>query len=150
MGGTLGEWVNDLAKGFNESQKEYRVVPVFKGTYDESMTAAIAAFRAGDGQWQPGLALVDVSVVPRLTSDYRWGRLYDLGLADPSHLAFGVADGTAIALSPTAGAVVVGGRSVVALDGRQGRFGTGTNGAISAVNAVLDVFAPGEALVSAR
>ena len=48
MGGNLGEWVNDLAKGFNESQKEYKVVPVFKGSYDESMTAAIAAFRAGN------------------------------------------------------------------------------------------------------
>ena len=48
MGGALGEWVNDLAKDFNESQKEYKVVPVFKGSYDESMTAAIAAFRAGN------------------------------------------------------------------------------------------------------
>jgi len=43
------EWVNDLAKDFNASQKEYRVVPTFKGSYDESMTAAIAAFRAGSG-----------------------------------------------------------------------------------------------------
>ncbi len=42
------EWVNDLAKQFNESQKEYKVVPTFKGSYDESMTAAIAAFRAGN------------------------------------------------------------------------------------------------------
>ncbi|MBB3177395.1 sn-glycerol-3-phosphate ABC transporter substrate-binding protein UgpB [Variovorax sp. Sphag1AA] len=42
------EWVNDLARQFNESQKEYKVVPVFKGQYDESMTAAIAAFRAGN------------------------------------------------------------------------------------------------------
>ena len=41
------EWVNDLAKEFNASQKEYRIVPTFKGGYDESMTAAIAAFRAG-------------------------------------------------------------------------------------------------------
>ena len=40
--------MNDLAKGFNESQKDYKVVPVYKGTYDESMTAAIAAFRAGN------------------------------------------------------------------------------------------------------
>jgi sn-glycerol 3-phosphate transport system substrate-binding protein len=48
MGGALGEWVNDLAKGFNESQKEYKVVPVYKGTYTESMTAAIAAYRAGN------------------------------------------------------------------------------------------------------
>ena len=43
-----GEWVNDLAKQFNESQKEYKVVPTFKGSYDESMTASIAAFRAGN------------------------------------------------------------------------------------------------------
>jgi sn-glycerol 3-phosphate transport system substrate-binding protein len=48
MGGALGEWVNDLAKDFNASQKDYKVTAVFKGTYDESMTAAIAAFRAGN------------------------------------------------------------------------------------------------------
>ncbi len=42
-----GEWVNDLAKDFNASQKDYKIVPTFKGTYDESMTAAVAAFRAG-------------------------------------------------------------------------------------------------------
>ena len=48
MGGALGEWVNDLAKGFNEKQKDYKVTPVYKGTYDESMTAGIAAFRAGN------------------------------------------------------------------------------------------------------
>jgi sn-glycerol 3-phosphate transport system substrate-binding protein len=43
-----GEWVNDLAKEFNASQKDYKIVPTFKGTYDESMTAAVAAFRAGN------------------------------------------------------------------------------------------------------
>ncbi len=48
MGGALGEWVNDLAKDFNGRQKAYKVTPVFKGSYDESMTAAIAAFRAGN------------------------------------------------------------------------------------------------------
>ncbi len=48
MGGALGEWVNDLAKDFNASQKDYKIVPTFKGNYDESMTAAIAAFRAGN------------------------------------------------------------------------------------------------------
>ena len=48
MGGALGEWVNDVAKEFNTRQKDYKVTPVFKGSYDESMTAAIAAFRAGN------------------------------------------------------------------------------------------------------
>jgi sn-glycerol 3-phosphate transport system substrate-binding protein len=42
------EWVNDLARDFNASQKEYRIIPTYKGAYDESMTAAIAAFRAGN------------------------------------------------------------------------------------------------------
>jgi sn-glycerol 3-phosphate transport system substrate-binding protein len=43
-----GEWVNDLAKNFNASQADYKIVPTYKGTYDESMTAAVAAFRAGN------------------------------------------------------------------------------------------------------
>lgn len=45
MGGALNEWVNDLAQQFNESQQEYKVVPVFKGEYPESMAAGIAAVR---------------------------------------------------------------------------------------------------------
>src|SRR6187549_1340438 len=48
MGGALGDKVNDLANKFNASQKDYKVVPVYKGSYPESMTAAIAAFRAGN------------------------------------------------------------------------------------------------------
>jgi sn-glycerol 3-phosphate transport system substrate-binding protein len=43
-----GEVVNDLAKNFNASQNAYKIVPTFKGTYDESFTAAVAAFRAGN------------------------------------------------------------------------------------------------------
>ena len=43
-----GEWVNDLAKQFNESPKDYKIVPTFKGTYDESLTASIAAYRSGN------------------------------------------------------------------------------------------------------
>ncbi len=46
MGGALGESVNDLAKRFNDSQSDYVVVPVYKGNYTETMTGAIAAFRA--------------------------------------------------------------------------------------------------------
>ncbi|WP_088284896.1 sn-glycerol-3-phosphate ABC transporter substrate-binding protein UgpB [Ideonella sp. A 288] len=48
MSGQLGEWVNGLAAGFNASQKDYKVVPVFKGTYPETLTAGVAAFRAGN------------------------------------------------------------------------------------------------------
>ena len=48
MGGALGEKLNALATKFNASQNEYKVVPVFKGGYPESMTATIAAYRAGN------------------------------------------------------------------------------------------------------
>ena len=47
MGGALGEALNGLADKFNVSQKDYKIVATFKGSYPESMTAAIAAFRAG-------------------------------------------------------------------------------------------------------
>ncbi|NBY26891.1 MAG: sn-glycerol-3-phosphate ABC transporter substrate-binding protein UgpB [Betaproteobacteria bacterium] len=43
-----GEVVNDLAKNFNASQSNFKIVPTFKGTYDESFTAAVAAHRAGN------------------------------------------------------------------------------------------------------
>ena len=48
MSGVTNDWVNSLAKQFNESQSDYRIVPTYKGAYDESMTAAMAAFRAGN------------------------------------------------------------------------------------------------------
>ena len=48
MGGALGEKVNELATKFNASQKDYKIVATYKGQYPESMTAAIAAFRAGN------------------------------------------------------------------------------------------------------
>ena len=46
MGGANGERVDKIAADFNASQDEYEVVPTFKGSYAETMTAAIAAFRA--------------------------------------------------------------------------------------------------------
>ena len=46
MGGVNGERVNKIADDFNASQSAYKVVPSYKGNYTETMTAAIAAFRA--------------------------------------------------------------------------------------------------------
>jgi sn-glycerol 3-phosphate transport system substrate-binding protein len=48
MGGELGEKLEAVAQGFNDSQSDYVVTPVFRGTYAETMTSAIAAFRAGE------------------------------------------------------------------------------------------------------
>ena len=49
MGGVLGERVNEICAGFNASQSEYVVKPVYKGNYTETMTGAVAAFRSGKG-----------------------------------------------------------------------------------------------------
>jgi len=46
MGGALGEKVKEITDAFNKTQSEYKVTPVYKGNYTETMTAAIAAFRA--------------------------------------------------------------------------------------------------------
>ena len=46
MGGELGEITVVMIKEFNASQDKYEVKGVYKGNYDEAMTAAIAAFRA--------------------------------------------------------------------------------------------------------
>ncbi|MFD2236440.1 sn-glycerol-3-phosphate ABC transporter substrate-binding protein UgpB [Aureimonas populi] len=46
MSGANNDVVERLAAEFNESQSDYRLVPVFKGTYPETLNAGIAAFRA--------------------------------------------------------------------------------------------------------
>lgn len=46
MTGANNAVVETLTKQFNDSQKDYKVVPVFKGSYPETLNAGIAAFRA--------------------------------------------------------------------------------------------------------
>ncbi len=46
MPGELGYRIEKLAKDFNASQGDYRVVPTFKGLYTETMLAALFAMRA--------------------------------------------------------------------------------------------------------
>src|SRR5690349_21487164 len=48
MTGKLNDIVNEIAENFNKTQSDYKVTPVYKGQYDESMTAAIAAYRSGN------------------------------------------------------------------------------------------------------
>lgn len=47
MNGALGDELNKLIARFNKSQSAVEVVGVFKGGYPETLTAAIAAWRAG-------------------------------------------------------------------------------------------------------
>jgi sn-glycerol 3-phosphate transport system substrate-binding protein len=54
-GGHLGEVVNQIGENYNASQDACQITPVFKGTYEETLTAGIAAFRAGE---QPNILQV--------------------------------------------------------------------------------------------
>src|SRR5881227_2023360 len=48
MTGGNNDVVVKLAEEFNQSQKDYKVVPSYKGSYPDTMNAGIAAFRAGN------------------------------------------------------------------------------------------------------
>lgn len=48
MGGQLGEILEEMTADFNASQSDYQVNPSYRGSYSETMTGAIAAFRAGE------------------------------------------------------------------------------------------------------
>jgi len=48
MTGGNNEVIVKLAEEFNGAQKDYKVVPVYKGSYSDTMNAGIAAFRAGN------------------------------------------------------------------------------------------------------
>jgi sn-glycerol 3-phosphate transport system substrate-binding protein len=54
-GGHLGEVVNQIGENYNASQDACQITPVFKGTYEETLTSGIAAFRAGE---QPNILQV--------------------------------------------------------------------------------------------
>ena len=49
MDGAHGEHLGEIVKRFNASQNEYQVVPVYKGSYDETVAAATAAHLQGKG-----------------------------------------------------------------------------------------------------
>ncbi len=55
MDAQLGQKLEAIAEAFNKSQSEYKVVPTYKGSYPETLTSAIAAFRAKE---QPAIVQV--------------------------------------------------------------------------------------------
>jgi sn-glycerol 3-phosphate transport system substrate-binding protein len=71
MSGELGKQVDRLAAEFNASQSEYRIVPSYKGSYTETVTAAIFAFRSHS---QP--AIVQVNEVATATMTAARGAIY--------------------------------------------------------------------------
>jgi sn-glycerol 3-phosphate transport system substrate-binding protein len=48
MDGELGKEVNSLADRFNQTHPDVKIVPVYKGKYDQNLAAGIAAYRTGN------------------------------------------------------------------------------------------------------
>jgi len=71
MSGELGKQVDRLAAEFNASQPDYRIVPTYKGSYTETVTAAIFAFRSRS---QP--AIVQVNEIATATMTAAKGAIY--------------------------------------------------------------------------
>ena len=69
--GELGKQLEKLATDFNASQSEYRIVPTYKGSYTETVTAAIFAFRSRS---QP--AIVQVNEIATATMMAAKGAIY--------------------------------------------------------------------------
>jgi len=46
MKGARGKVVDNMIKAFNDSQPDYKVVGTYKGNYDETVNAGVAAYRA--------------------------------------------------------------------------------------------------------
>ncbi len=107
-------------------------------------STAAAAFLDG-APLRAGLGIFSgLSFEPRFTLDQRWG-LVAATKAHPDTIALGISERTALVLD-SGGATVAGERSVAALDGRAATYASGSNGAFTALNTVLDLFASGEAV----
>lgn len=48
MEGELGKEVDSLAQRFNAENPDYKIVPTYKGNYEQNLSAGIAAFRTGN------------------------------------------------------------------------------------------------------
>jgi len=113
-------------------------------TDDDYQDVGIEDFKVDGVTIAPGLGVIEgAAFEPLVTWDQRWGRLYNLAAADPETLVFGISENTALVLSRD-GASVLGERSVINLDGRQGTYLTSDNGALTALNVVMNLYAPGD------
>src|SRR6478735_11922650 len=71
MNNELGRLVEQLAADLNASQRDYRIIPEYKGQYTETMTAALFAIRTGQHP-----AIVQVNEVATATMMAAKGATY--------------------------------------------------------------------------
>jgi cyanophycinase-like exopeptidase len=111
----------------------------------EFETAVQKSFLNGSTKINPGLALVNTNIEPRLFSDNRWGRIFSLAYHHPDFKTIGLNESTAIILD-LQGARVIGDNAAIVLDLSQATLAYGTNEAFAIANGLIDVFVAGENL----
>ncbi|MDU7255594.1 MAG: sn-glycerol-3-phosphate ABC transporter substrate-binding protein UgpB [Escherichia coli] len=72
MEGELGKEVDSLAQRFNAENPDYKIVPTYKGNYEQNLSAGIAAFRTGNAP-----AILQVYEVGTATPPKTWQDLAD-------------------------------------------------------------------------
>lgn len=130
--------------GFTALMGEWYVHAPEPASTSERQTVASTTFLEGGVEIRSGLGIVQgASFQALMTYNQHWGRAYQLSMADPDTIVFGISELTAILIEGT-NASVIGERSVIAFDGRGATFTVGENGAIGAFNVVVDLFAEGD------
>jgi cyanophycinase len=101
------------------------------------------AYILGNTVIADGLGLVRANVEPRLIDNNRYGRVISLAYDDPAALALGLAEGSALEVTPQ-GTTVLGTNGVVLFDFSVATLALGDNDAFVIANGLMDVFAPGD------
>src|SRR5215204_4106212 len=66
MQGERGRQLEKLASDFNESQSDYRIIPSYRGNYNDTLTAAIVALRSR--QHPPIVQVVEVATATMMAA----------------------------------------------------------------------------------
>lgn len=121
--------------------------PVDYDNDDEAVMEAHdqGAYILGNTVIADGLGLVRANVEPRLIDNNRYGRVISLAYNDPATLALGLAEGSALEVTPE-GTTVRGTNGVVLFDFSAATLALGDNDAFVIANGLMDVFAPGDSI----
>ena len=76
MEGELGKEVDSLAQRFNAENPDYKIVPTYKGNYEQNLSAGIAAFRTGNA--------------PAILQVYEVGTATMMALPTPCMMSYGI------------------------------------------------------------
>lgn len=112
----------------------------------EDMTIS-RTFLSGQVEATNGLRLLPAHIETQLLDGNRWGRLFSLVYNNPKWIGLGLSAHSGLEVDKD-GAFVLGENALVTLDLRKARLALGENNALVFANGLMDIYAPGEAIIS--